>query len=341
MKILFVGQCDNPNSAERPLIRELRKQHDVVTFDYLNPYYIFGKDICRLPGIGEWMKDIINSDLLYFVGRHRPDAVVVAKGHYIYPETIKQITEISRTLYWMPDDPQKFDEISHKLAYPFDAVITSSRDCIPMYRAMGIKDVRYMPFFCDPEIHRKTEVSDDDRQRWSADVIFAGQYYSERAKIIEAIQETGFSIKIWGTGWRKNFKAGDNTQIGDRITQENLIKAFNSCKIALNIHHVQSRFGGMVSNARTYESTGCGAFTLCDRTDGIEDLFDIDKEIVCYNDAEDAAEKVKYFLWHGYERQKVAQAGQRRAYREHTVRNRAEIIAELLFYLKYSIITKA
>ena len=61
-----------------------------------------------------------------------------------------------------------------------------------------------------------------------------------------------------------------------------------------------------------------GGFLLCDYIPGIEELFDVDKEIVCFRDIEEAAVKIRYYLTHEAERQGIAHAGRERAKRDYS-----------------------
>jgi spore maturation protein CgeB len=51
----------------------------------------------------------------------------------------------------------------------------------------------------------------------------------------------------------------------------------------------------MKANMRVYEALGCGSFLLTDHANGIEDLFQVGKEIIIYNN-DDLLEKIDYYL---------------------------------------------
>lgn len=57
---------------------------------------------------------------------------------------------------------------------------------------------------------------------------------------------------------------------------------------------------------------------LTEYTPGIENYFEIDKEIVCFDNAEEMVDKITYYLEHEEERRAIARAGWERATREHT-----------------------
>jgi hypothetical protein len=79
---------------------------------------------------------------------------------------------------------------------------------------------------------------------------------------------------------------------------------------------------------RLFESTGRGAFTIFPYIEGMEDLFEIDKEIVTY-EFENFAElrrKIDYYITHNEEREAIRRAGHERTKRDHTYKKRWETI---------------
>jgi spore maturation protein CgeB len=50
----------------------------------------------------------------------------------------------------------------------------------------------------------------------------------------------------------------------------------------------------------------------------LEEFFEIGKEVVCYYDEADLAEKIKYYLDHENERDAISEAGYLRAVEDHT-----------------------
>lgn len=79
---------------------------------------------------------------------------------------------------------------------------------------------------------------------------------------------------------------------------------------------------------RIFETTGRGGFIIHPYIKGIEDLFEIGKEIITYKygDFDDLYAKIDYFLQNPAEREKIRIAGHERTKRDHTYRNRWEFI---------------
>jgi spore maturation protein CgeB len=77
---------------------------------------------------------------------------------------------------------------------------------------------------------------------------------------------------------------------------------------------------------RNFEVPGCGGFLLTGQAENLGEYYDIDKEIVCFDDVPELLEKIKYYLANEEERQAIASAGYRRTINEHTYVHRFEQI---------------
>ena len=73
---------------------------------------------------------------------------------------------------------------------------------------------------------------------------------------------------------------------------------------------------------RNFEIPGCRGFLLTGRAEDLENYYEIDKEVVCFDDADEIIEKVRYYLRNEDERAAIAQAGYDRTLREHTYAHR-------------------
>lgn len=99
-------------------------------------------------------------------------------------------------------------------------------------------------------------------------------------------------------------------------------------RIVLNNHGAVA--GNYAGNMRIFEATGVGSCLLTDAKSNLKDLFDINNEIVTYNDDEDCADKIKWLLENDQVRQEIAHAGQQRTLQYHTVESRCKEIIEII-----------
>ena len=85
-----------------------------------------------------------------------------------------------------------------------------------------------------------------------------------------------------------------------------------------------------VPNMRLFETTGMGACMVTDAKPGLDQLFDLEREIVTYRNPEECAEKVRWLLDHPAERAAIGAAGQRRTLKDHTLRDRVNgLVAQI------------
>lgn len=73
---------------------------------------------------------------------------------------------------------------------------------------------------------------------------------------------------------------------------------------------------------RDFEAPMSGAFYLTEYSEGIEELYEVDREIAVFRTKKELADKVRFYLAHPDEAQKVRIAGRERALREHTWQHR-------------------
>ncbi|MBI4683424.1 MAG: glycosyltransferase [Nitrospirae bacterium] len=129
----------------------------------------------------------------------------------------------------------------------------------------------------------------------------------------------GFNLRIYGDkGWEE--LSGAHSALNPPLNYyKDLPVFYNACKINFNATHLQ--MGGAV-NQRVFDVPACGAFVLTDHQKGIDELFDVGREIAVFNDREEIPGLVKFYLDNPEKRGAVAKKGMERVLREHTYRHR-------------------
>lgn len=107
-----------------------------------------------------------------------------------------------------------------------------------------------------------------------------------------------------------------------------MFKLVGNAKITLNNHgEVAGEYAG---NMRIFEATGVGSCLITDNKKNMNDLFRCGDEVVVYDSIDECIEKVKWLLENENEREKIAQAGQDRTLRSHTVEIRCRQIIDII-----------
>ena len=99
-------------------------------------------------------------------------------------------------------------------------------------------------------------------------------------------------------------------------------------KITLNVHGDVS--STEANNLRLWEATGVGSCLVTDEKSNMGDLFDVGSEVVTYSSPEECAVRIRDLLANDAERERIADAGQRRTLRDHTYDARAVEVDQLI-----------
>lgn len=192
---------------------------------------------------------------------------------------------------------------------------------------MGLKNYHYLPMAALPEIHKPVKLTEEERELYGSDVSFVGAGYFNRRHFFPKLID--FDLKIWGNEWEGASVISKYIQMeGERVSTEDTVKIFNASKVNINLHSSKQHedvnpYGDFV-NPRTFELASCGAFQLVDFRSDLSRFFEIDKEIICFKGVNEAREKIRYYLAHPDERQRLSENARIRALKEHTYKNRME-----------------
>jgi len=271
----------------------------------------------------------LNLGLIKAAKKYKPDLLLVMKGGTLYPGTINKINKLGiKTVNWTLDEPfgkyLKLNKITNIEEYDYFFVFDP-------YYLKELKEINphsyYLPCAGSPDVQK--EIVPINQRKYICDVGFLGSHMPNREKLLNHL--TNYDLKIWGYRWN-NIEGPLKKHVQHNIlTGKEMCKCFNLTKINLNIHFPHSIES---VNLRTFEILATNSFQLCDYFKEIPNLFKMDKEIVCYKDAEELKEKIEYYLDNEEERLKIAKAGQLRTLNEHTVFHR---IKEILRVMKNKI----
>jgi len=350
MKILYIG-----------MKYEYGKKELGYSFEHYNFYDSLSKmrehQIIYFPFdeiILEKGRDKMNKELLEVVQKEKPDlCFFFLFGDEIKKQTIKKITRENKTttFNWFADDHFRFCNFSKYYAPLFNWVSTTDSQAIKKYNKIGYKNAIKTQWACNQFLYKPSNIEK------IYDVSFIGQPHSDRRKVVDKIKKAGINIKCWGNGWENG-----------RVSQDEMIKIFSQSKINLNLTKSSGNINlkalasiflkkelnnslKIVSpkywlgnfqfilnkkreqiKGRNFEIPGSGGFLLTSDADNLTDYYQDGKEIVIYKDIDDMINKIKYYLEHNQERERIAKAGYERTLREHTYEKRFNNIFKTIQY---------
>ncbi len=303
-------------------VQQLAGEHgyDYEFFDearFLKPgrWPLVHKIVYRLLGRRPLAYWAYNQSLLESARSFRPDVVFVVKGACVSRNTLRTIKlQTSATLInYATDDPFNRASNSRGLVESipgYDIYTCTKTAVMEDVRKKGCKRVAFVPFGYKPSAHFPEQPSSqDEKVRFGSDVVFIGGCDADRVPYFEALVQRmpDLRLHLYGGYWGRHHKLRPYHR-GFAMGRDYRL-ALGGARIVVNLVRRANRDGHVM---RSFEVPACGAFMLAERTKEHLDLFKEAVEAAYFNSAEELVEKVRYYLSHETERQRIAEAGYRR-----------------------------
>lgn len=214
-------------------------------------------------------------------------------------EYISAKTETT-TINWTCDDQWAFDKGTGPIARYFNYVITTDPEGISKYQNIGYKNVIQSMWACNHFLFKPIPLEKD------LDVIFVGQVYGRRERIIAALKKKHLNLTVFGHGSK-----------GGRLTFRELVCYLNRAKICINFSEA-SEGNQLQFKARIFEAIGCGTLMLTEYLPGIEKYYMPGEEIDTWRSEKELIDKIDYYLTHDDKRKNIETKGYSRTINEHT-----------------------
>jgi spore maturation protein CgeB len=255
----------------------------------------------------------------------KPGLVLDTCGE-LTPVTIKELRNVAPAVAaWYPDPTANLGR-EYLLRSDYHCVFFKEPRAVALFRRNLDLPAYFLPECCNPIWHYPQECTSEESSRLGCDVALAGNCYYYRLRMIEGL--SGFKVKIWGGGaapWLDHPML--RFQQFHYVAENEKARAFRAARIVLNTF--THRDSDSV-NARLFEATGCGGFVLTESCPAVQDFFEPGREVATFDSRADLVEKVKYYLAHPAEREAIAEAGCRRAHRDHTYEIRLRRLLQIV-----------
>jgi spore maturation protein CgeB len=279
--------------------------------------------------VGRAWEDRMNRRLVK-VGRSlKPDLVLILKGETLQEDTLVALQSPGRHIAsWWLDDPilyfNSHPQVRSQMPH-LDTLFIYDRGKMKELSEYGARRIIYLPCAVDTSVYHPKGILPADLERYRCDVGFAATYYPERGRLLTAM--SGLKVSLWGSGWSSSpeIKAFPNgTLHGKKLSGSELAALYGIALICPNVHHSQSLLGGL--NLRTFEIPSAGGFQLVDDVPGLEEHFELGREIIVYKSPGHFRELADYYLAHPSERTALIKRGKARVMRDHTYLQRMNVV---------------
>jgi hypothetical protein len=202
--------------------------------------------------------------------------------------------------------------------YRFGKALTMDYIFFNQKRALeesGMKDAIWLPHAVEPLAYPHFEIIK------KYDVCFIGHLQDKK-------NYNGFSrIDMLDRAFKEfpNFYFGTRNMSRPGVNMfEDAARKFCMSRVVLNISIADD------INMRVFEVMATGSFLLTNWIPTLGDLFEDGKHLATYKTLDEMVEKIKYYLEHEEEREKIAQEGQKEVLAKHTYSHRIETILSVI-----------
>ena len=254
---------------------------------------------------------------------------------------LKTLRPEMKTVFHSFDDPYQIDESGDVLAArvrEFDRAVTCCEGSVGWYEAQGVEAACIYPP-PDHDLHGAAKADDGER----CDASFAATHtyprprypavLVNRADMVRAAARLG-TLHLYGYWGERTFDWGGIYGVPELAESyrgfwrfDELPGVFAASRVNLNSHVRPD--GYRYLNQRALNVMASGGFLLCDRVNGIEELFEPGRDFDTFGDLGEFREKLKYWLSHDRERASVADSGRRKVWERYGNDHHARAVLKL------------
>lgn len=213
----------------------------------------------------------------------------------------------------------------------YDAFFTNSKGCIPDLEAIGAKNVHPLYYGIDPELVAPVEIKKD------IDISFFGYGSDFREEWMEKMitlpsremPEVSFAV----AGGNFAIDLGNAKMIGD-LSYSQWRQFCCRSKINLNITRWSHTNVYASSTSRPFELAAFGSCIVSQPYNGIEEWFEVGKELLVVNSESEAIETYKRLLNNDREREEMGNRARERVLKAHTFKHRAVELTAIIERVK-------
>ena len=258
------------------------------------------------------------------------DYFVTVKGAFVEAATLATLKSSGvRTVNFYPDAAFNHPGLGIELVAAYDFVATTKRYQVEQLRALkNDGHVMLIQHGYAPQVHRPVSAAGD-----GCDIAYVGNASPYKVRWLASVAEAhpDRSIMIVGGGWRE-LAAGTALArhiLGHALMGDACAWVFGAARINIALHWGPAAADGSEDcvSTRTFEIPACRGFMLHVDNAEVRQLFDVGTEIDVFDDSATLNHKIDRYLSSEEDRQRIAEAGYRRAVPAYSLDRRAAELA--------------
>lgn len=231
-------------------------------------------------------------------------------GHLYSPQVFKKIRDLGiPVLNISMDDMLPYSWIISKsfrmgsigLSPYIDLVLCSTASRLSRYYLHNV-NACYFPMASSPMVfYPQPQILKD------IDILFIGNAYGIRFKIVSSLRRAGFSVVCFGNGWSNGYADVDLSR-----------KLYSRSKIILGIGTIANADDTYTLKLRDFDAPMSGSFYITHRHPPLQSLFTEGQHVEYYGDIDELIYKLRFYLDNDESRQKIATNAHLHASKFHT-----------------------
>lgn len=306
MKIMIVA----PKSITAHILNQESFRFDYTFWNFFMPLCSLGHNVSFFD-----TQMFGTTQFLYEFKKNKPDlifCVMTGDPRTTQDEPWEAIENITRsgictTFNWYCDDTWRYENFSSKTCNYFHFYSTTELDIVQRYLNDGFKNIKYANWHSNPDVYSSVICQKNKL------ISFVGRLNKDRERYLTHLRNNSLNV----------YASIDNSSF------EDMIHTYSSSVAGLNFT-VNASNGKRQMKARIFEIPATRTILLTERVENIENIFEVGKEILVFDDEKDLIEKVKWIDNNHNEALKIASAGYDRFLRDHTSQVRLKnLLAEI------------
>ena len=314
MKILYLGSEHGTSKHRADAL--VRLGHEV---DLLNP----ASFVRGLPLVGPWQRYLgaiglasrVKAGILSRVKGASFDLVWVDSGGLVPRTLVTQIKAIApKIINYNVDDPFGNRDLNAWMQYrsavsAYDLLVVVREENVEEAKAMGAKRVLRVYRAADEVAHARRELTENEKAKWSSDVLFVGTAFPERGAFFRDLIRLGVPLSIYGNKWSelKEWNRLKNCWKGPGLEDVySYSTAILASKVSLGL---LSKGNRDLHTQRSLEIPSLAGVFCAERTSEHLHLYKEDEEAVFFSSPEECAAKCAALLADEPWRQSIAKRG--------------------------------
>ena len=327
MKIAVVGPIGQDSFADNLINTFGRMGHEVKALGATRPPL----PIRRVNSLVSLLSDGLRSidgyrqrSMAETVTEFRPDLLLTIDRR-LHPVVIDAAHSVgAKVALWFPDATSTMGNHDMFLA-GYDRIYLKNPDLVRDLAGIQGLPVKHLPEAANSSWHRS-----ELPYGTVSEVVMAGNAHPTRAVLIDRLIGDGIPVRLYGAptpGW-VDFPRVHSAHTGRYLAGQEKADVFRSARAVLNNLHPAEAAG---MNCRLFEAAAAGAAVVVEHRPGLDDLFDVDREVFGFSSYEELITTLRTLLDSPEAGRPVADAAAARAHRDHTYELRIDSILADLF----------